>query len=329
MTPATIVHFLAVPDAGAGRGTPAVLPLTKAPPYFQPLDIHVADLGTVTERLGDEAVTITRQVFDHDVHVTEVRWSLDDVLAEDGPARRAAVQAALRGLTGIEDDGTALFEEYVVVCVQAASPDAFVADHNARLAALLREEAGDVSREEASHILASRVRYSDADLAIVDWDGALLVDRPDQVESDLALLKLGNTQLVRYRMLDQRVDEQLQQLRASLAQRRVTVQRRALRAVLQTRLDLVLDYAGVEQSLLLIGDWYTAELYRVILDEFYIGEWKAAVDAKLDDLHAVADSASANLAISWQQLLDLAQIIGWTVLLLGYFVLFSLELSRS
>ena len=123
-----------------------VLPLTKAPPYFQPLDIHVADLGTVMEQLGHEAVTITRQVFDHDVHVTEVRWSLDDVLAEDGPARRVAVQAALRGLAGIEDDGNAIFEEYVVVCVQAASPDAFVADHNARLAALLREEAGDVSR---------------------------------------------------------------------------------------------------------------------------------------------------------------------------------------
>jgi hypothetical protein len=315
---------------GAERGTPGALPLTKAAPYFQPLDIHVADLGTEAAQLGAEAVTITRQIFDDDVHVTEVRWVLDDVLADDGPARRSMVRAALRALAGDEGTPSGLFEEYVAICLPPVpSPDTFVADNNARLAALLREEARDISREEASHILASRVRYSDADLAIVDWDGALLVDRPEQVESDLALLKLGNNQLLQYRLLDQRVDQQLQQLRSSLAQRRVTVQRRALRAVLQTRLDLVLDYAGVEQSLLLIGDWYTAELYRVILDEFYINEWKSAVDAKLDDLHSVADSASANLAISWQQLLDLAQIIGWTVLLLGYFVLFSLELSRS
>jgi hypothetical protein len=34
------------------------------------------------------------------------------------------------------------------------------------------------------------------------------------------------------------------------------------------------------------------------------------------------------LAISWQQMLDLGQTIGWVVLLVGYFVLFYFEAGR-
>ncbi len=94
------------------------------------------------------------------------------------------------------------------------------------------------------------------------------------------------------------------------------------------RLDLLLDYEEVEQLVALIGDWYTAALYRVIVDEFYVDEWKATVRAKLDELQAIADSASAHLTFSWQQLIDLAQLVGWGLLLVGYFVLFWLEVRR-
>ena len=49
-------------------------------------------------------------------------------------------------------------------------------------------------------------------------------------------------------------------------------------------LDLLLDYEEVEALVALIGDWYTADLYRVIIDELYVDECKTAVRAKLDEL---------------------------------------------
>lgn len=330
MAAATMVHFVATPAVGPVVERGEVVELTKAAPYFQALDTEVVELFVEHVHVEGLAVEVRHQRVDREVAVIEARWLLDDVVSDVAVARREAVQRWLRARAGVGSEPDAMFEEYVVVCVApATSPDAFVAEHAYALANLIRREARAVSREEAAQILTSRVRYSDDDLAIVDWDGALVIDNSADFTSDLALLKLGNTQLMQYRMLDRRINERLGALRGQLAHgQRLTSQRRTMRAVLQTRLDLLLHYEAVEQLLALIGDWYTAELYRVIIDEFYVDEWKAAVHAKLDELHAIADSAGANLAFTWQQLLDLVQLAGWALLLVGYFVLFWFEARR-
>lgn len=327
MVAATIVHFLARP-AGETLTVPgSVLALTKAAPYFRSLDTEVIEISRSAHVVDDLALDVRELQIDREVSFLEASWCIDDVVSEDAPRRRARVSAWLRDRAHVGAGEGEIFEEYVVVCVsQAGSPDAFVAENERALGALIRQDARGVSAEQAAQILASRARYSDADLAIVDWDGAVVIDERGDFGSDLALLTLGNTQLLQYRMLDQRINQLLATLRDQLGSRRGTVaSRRMVREILQTRLDLLLDYEEVEQLVALIGDWYTADLYRVIVDEFYVDEWKATVRAKLDELQAIADSAGANLAVSWQQLLDLAQLVGWALLLVGYFVLFILE----
>lgn len=322
-----MVHFLARPAGTSVTAPGALMELTKAAPYFRPLDAEIVELSTTSQVVGDLPVEVRRQQIDREVELFEVTWLAGDVLAPDAVGQRAQVQQWLRAHAGITDAPGGLFEEYVVVCIaEVAEPDSFVRANERALRALIRQEAHAVSRQEASQILVSRVRYSDEDLAIVDWDGAIVLDREGDFGSDLALLKLGNTQLMQYRMLDRRVNAQLEALRARLASpHRFQSSRRALRDMLRTRIDLLLGYEEVEQLVALIGDWYTADLYRVIVDEFYIDEWKATVRAKLDELQAIADSAGANLAMSWQQLLDLVQLTGWALLLIGYFVLFWME----
>lgn len=330
MATGMLVAFLAVPSRAPERGEPAELRLTKAAPYFRALDLEVVGLPGVQTTFRSQPVTVTREVLDGEVVIHELRTPLDDPLAPDALQERLETQRLLRDLAGIDPGGAAVYEEYVAVCLPAiASPDAYVDRHVTRLSALLRQEAADVSRSEAAGILASRVRYSDRDLAIIDWDGALLLDSDGDFESDLALLKLGNAQLVRYRLLSERVDRQLAGLRTALTSRRSFLSRRRVVAnILETRLQLLLDYETVEQLVLLIGDWYTAELYRVVVDEFYIDEWKATVRAKLDELQSIADSAAGHITMSWREVLDLVELFGWFLLLVGYFVLFSLELHR-
>ena len=262
--------------------------------------------------------------------IFELQLALPDLLAPETMKQREESQRLLREVAGVDPGQTTPYEEYVAVCVAATGPPAeFVEEHRDLLAHLLRQEAAEVSRSEAERILTSRVQYSEHDLAIIDWDGALLIDAGGEFESDLAIIKLGNTQLVRYRMLSDRIDAQLREMRTLLVSRRRPIaRRRVLQDILETRLQLLLDYETVEQLVLLIGDWYTAELYRVVVDEFYIDEWKAAVRAKLDELQSIASSASEHLTMSWRQLLDLVELFGWMALLVGYFVLFVLEVHR-
>jgi hypothetical protein len=66
---------------------------------------------------------------------------------------------------------------------------------------------------------------------------------------------------------------------------------RTLQKVVEQRLTLLLDFEKIDQSLLLIGDWYSAQVYRLIVEQFFLNDWKSAV--------------------------GLVQLVGWLILLVG------------
>jgi hypothetical protein len=300
--------------------------LTKSAPYFQAVDTVIADLGRGALQLGETAVALRQQVIDDQVQSVECNYVLADILNPASNLRRQRLHAQIREAVLREGGYSGPFvEEYTVLCVTEAppSPDEFVETHKLTLATLLRSETRSFTEAEAGHILSSRARYAEADLTIVDWEGALIIDADGDFQSEIELLKLGNYQILRYRLLDRAIERNLEAVRRELeARRRFTPWSNFVRDALEKRLELLLDFEKSEQALLLIGDWYTAQLYRLIVDEFYIDEWKAAVHGKLDQLESITDTVRANFSLTWEQMLDLIQLIGWLLLLVGYFVLF-------
>ena len=91
------------------------------------------------------------------------------------------------------------------------------------------------------------------------------------------------------------------------------------------RLEVMLDFERTEQNLLLIGDWYTAKLYTVIRDEFYLEEWKNTIRSKLDNLEGIVETIQEHFALSFETLMDRLQLIGWVLLLIGYLYLYVLD----
>jgi hypothetical protein len=128
-------------------------------------------------------------------------------------------------------------------------------------------------------------------------------------------------------MLDQNVENSLR----DIAEQFRSDPRRALppgptrgriQRIVQHRLELMLDFEHTNQNLLLIGDWYTAKLYAVICEELYLDNWKEAVHTKLDNMEDIIKTIQENFSLSWSALMDLIQLVGWIILLIGYFVLF-------
>jgi hypothetical protein len=87
----------------------------------------------------------------------------------------------------------------------------------------------------------------------------------------------------------------------------------------------MLDFERTDQNLLLIGDWYTAQLYTAIRDEFYLEEWKNSIRSKLDNLENIVETIQENFALSLETLMDRLQMVGWVLLLVGYIYLFFLD----
>ena len=88
----------------------------------------------------------------------------------------------------------------------------------------------------------------------------------------------------------------------------------------------MLEFENNEQNLLLIGDWYTAKLYHLISDEFYLNNWKEAIKSMIDNLESIINTIQENFTLSWSGFLENVQLAGWLILLVGYFILFFMDM---
>lgn len=331
-----ISYLLAFPDPAEKASEPLQqISGLKDAPYFQPVDIHVRTLGQVEVQAGGAQVSVLRQRYDDRVQILDCRFQLANALSLDAIQQREVIEKSLReSYLPPEHLASGMFEEYIVLLLSGAkpTPDKFIEKNAAALARFMRSQREVFGPREIEEILVSRVRYSNMELTLVDWDGAVIIAPSGDFQSDIELLKIGNYQLLRYRMLDNNVEASLRMIRERFRRNpRNAIQigptRAEMRRIIQHRLELMLDFEHTEQNLLLIGDWYTAQLYHVIRDEFYLEDWKQAVKNKLDDLQGVIETIRENFSLSWQSLMESIQIAGWLILLVGYFILYFMDMG--
>jgi hypothetical protein len=330
---AQICYLLCFPDpVEKSPEPPEQIRGLKDAPYFQPVDISVRTLGQAKVQAGGETVTVSRQRYDDRIQMIECSFPLSDVLNQSSIQERENIEAdLLRQLIPAGHLESGLFEEYIVLMVSTVSTaDVFVESNARRLAHFLRTQREELDEAEIEEILSSRVRYSKDDLTIVDWDGAILIAPDGDFQSDIELLKVGNYQLLRYRLLDQSVEASLREI----ARQFRSDPRRALRPgptrgriqrIVQHRLEVMLDFEHTDQNLLLIGDWYTAKLYEAIREELYLDHWKEAVQTKLDNMESIIGTIQENFSLTWSGLMGQVELVGWIILLIGYFVLFFMD----
>ena len=310
------------------------IPAPKDSPYFYELDIELrSSWGERTMMIGDTAVRIQLQVFDGIVWVAECHYELPDGVSAEGNVRNQEIKSQLRHHL-MKETGTSstLLEEYTIVVIpnrKEGDSASLVEENTAELAHLLRSLHKPLRLEDAAEVLNGRVRFSKQDLTIVDWSGAILACECDDAQSDIELLKIGKYQILRYRLLDQTIHEMLTGLRSAMPARfgRFPSARKTVVAITNQRLSLLLDFEKIDQSLLLIGDWYSAQLYQLIVDQFDLREWKSLVHDKLNQLSDINQVIQDNLAFSWRRTIDFIVFVGWFVMMVGYLILFIGDMS--
>src|SRR5262249_6391672 len=153
-------------------------------------------------------VDVTCQVLDDLVWVADCRYRLTDAFGADAGQRKhsieQAIDAALLEQSGSGADG--LHVRYSVVLVgPCPDPEHFAQEHAVALARLVRSLPKPPSDRQVMEILQARASYSQTDLTIVDWVGGVIITDPGGHQYDIELLKIGNYQLLRYRMLDRAI----------------------------------------------------------------------------------------------------------------------------
>lgn len=215
-------------------------------------------------------------------------------LVQDARARVAALLASIS--TAIEKpDLSATLEDYVIYRFdppgERGAAERWCDARAADLARLLRAEAGELSGQEVADALGSRVAFGTTDLAIVDWNAAVLFD--SEPEELVAVLEFANLQLCELRFLDRQLDHALDQAYESLVRR---VWRgvhlpgafdRELARVSRHQVDAAVLYERVTNALKLYNDQYLARVYRQASTRLRLAEWSANILRKLETLDGI------------------------------------------
>ncbi len=329
-----ICYLLAFPDSDDGNAPPPeqFKGLIKDAPYFQPTDIDLVTLGEETVIIEGYAVSTIRQRFDDRVQMIECHFDLRDPFASSVLKDRTKIQSALQSRYIPEPARqSGLYEEYSILLVQNAkpSPDKWLEKNAVALATFIRSQRDTLDKVEIEEILMSRTHYSSKEVTVVDWEGAVIIAPNADYQSDIALLKIGNYQLIRYRMLDKSIELMLDKISETFFQnkKRPRPTRGMIRQIAEHRLEMMLSFERAEQNMLLIGDWYTADLYEAIHDQFYLKDWKENVKSKLDSLESIVQTIKDNFSLSLESVWARIEMFAWMLMLIGYLYLTLVDLG--
>ncbi|MGH7725771.1 MAG: hypothetical protein ACREOU_10145 [Candidatus Eiseniibacteriota bacterium] len=208
-------------------------------------------------------------------------------------------------------------EDYIVFRLDAirtnggpASPAAFREDD---LASILLGEKEPLAESARRELLPHRFSYFTDDLAILTWNGALIVE-PSVEDTDVQyVLEFANAQLLELRVYDDLLDRELPRLYAQVAARRggpAALLGRRYAAVLARIQRLMADTTEfverVENALKVTDDVYLARIYSTALEIFRGRTWRAGIDRKIGILRDTYSMLSGEAQAARSELLELA-----------------------
>lgn len=217
-------------------------------------------------------------------------------LREDARRRVSALMDALRPAITRPLVADAI-EDYTIFAIRATEPGTAPGPLNADglgrqlIARILRAEPASLSDEQVNDAVSGTVSYGPDDLAVIDWNAALLVD--PEPDATIAALELANTQLLELRFLDDTLDRALGEayeitLRGS---DRPAILGGSIRRQSRRLARMQVDAAGLLQSvgnaLKTYGDQHLARIHDTADRRLRLQDWERSVRVKLDALEAI------------------------------------------
>ena len=209
---------------------------------------------------------------------------------------------------------SAIVEDYRVIIVERLAGGnnniAALSEHPLVKASLLGEQ------RQLSHSamgLIVSMSYYQNDLALLSWNGALLIEpEPLAAATAVALIEFANVQLLLMRTYDAELDTQLPQMYQRIAREQQRFELPLVRRYSQLLHDVQRLVAEVTQvtervdnALKVTDDVYWNRLYSALLNVLRVDVWRSGVEHKLaliretySMLHAEADAERAS-ALEW------------------------------
>ena len=272
-----------------------------------PLDCEVG-VRPLTLKSGDRTAQVGVRLFDHGALSVIIRLEIapgstleqlipfsDDV--SDSPALEALAHEVMTKvrtaiLPAIKDPH--LWDEresYTVFRVREieGTPTAKQLLAAPELPRLILGEAREnqLSQAEQDDVLSHAFSYTEADLAVIDWNCAFLYEPPHYASNDVAdLLEIANAQLLEFRYYDDVLDKELSRVYDTIEQKRGagsmlrSPYKQLLRDLMLTLIEMSEFIERVDNSLVIVADTYLGRVYEASVRQLRIPQWQKQVQRK-------------------------------------------------
>jgi hypothetical protein len=153
------------------------------------------------------------------------------------------------------------------------------------VAQLVRGESLFLSEAERQEVLQSSISYSQTDLLVVGWTGALVYGNLEGAVATIQLLEYANTQLLEFRYYDSLLTSLLDQVYRLLERKGglLTAWRLSREAsrVNTIRLDVMELTEKVDNAIKFLSDMFYARLFGLISAKVGVPDYRRLVDQKL------------------------------------------------
>lgn len=321
-----------------GKELPAPMPLKSSPHYLGKSMPPQIVIGKEKVKVSDHEVELMLKSYYSDALMIEGSIDVEDIFSDETLELKDKLLDACLEYGKKSGAKMETSEEFTVYQVSGYSgdPELFLKKYPAKIASLLKSEKLELDEKEIEYTLSFQFKYAKDDLIILDWDGAVLFDPKGDFEESIDLLQLANFQLLRYRALDEDLDERLKKVYrliqpdekkswwARLVSRDVT---QSFKEVIHIRTQSIAQFEALDRDIKLIGDWYSARVYSLLSKKFKFDDWHNTIKEKLDSLEDIYSIASENLGMSRSKLLESIEIVGFIILEIGWIPLLYFEFA--
>ena len=211
-------------------------------------------------------------------------------------------------------------EAYTVFCLKSplVAPDGSVwhtdewlQSNRRELAALLTQEpdVAHLSRQEAEESTDRFLSYYEHDLVVVDWDAALVIDRPENLDETLYILEVANLQLAELEAYDRLLDDALDRAYRDLGGRSSRSRKTVMRELREIRIDLARFSDELSNISKFFGDWHLARIYENTAARFHLADWHRTIENKLKTLDNLYQLLNHDQTNRWMLVLELTIVL--------------------
>jgi hypothetical protein len=184
---------------------------------------------------------------------------------------------------------------------RGAVPELILGEHKEKLSPKSRNGIRDVS-----------FQYSESDLAVIDWNSAIVIEPSGQRDIP-DVLEFALTHLLEFRYYDDLLDDRLTELYDSIELGKNTLFRGDFAKISHEANSRYIEFSEflerIDNSLKVVGDFYLAVIFRGAIRRFRIPDWQESLSGKMNLLARVSELLQGEVNTRRAHMLELIIIM--------------------